>query len=101
MIGKNKDSFAEAAIVEYANRVERFNGFEIKYLKEAKNNKNLTAAMDVEADNIFKELSPNDYVILLDEKGKEYTSVQFAAKIEQLRLKNFRQLVYIAGGAYG
>ena len=101
MIGKNKDSFAEAAIVDYAGRVERFNGFEIKYLKEAKNNKNLTAAMDVEADYIFKELAPNDYVILLDEKGKEYTLVQFAAKIEQLRLKNFRQLVYIAGGAYG
>ena len=101
MIGKNKDSFADAAIAEYASRVERFNSFEVKYLKEAKNNKNLTAAMDAEAENIFKELSPNDFVILLDEKGKDYTSVQFATKIEQLRIKNFKQLVFIAGSAYG
>ncbi|HWB61972.1 MAG TPA: 23S rRNA (pseudouridine(1915)-N(3))-methyltransferase RlmH, partial [Chitinophagales bacterium] len=54
-----------------------------------------------EGEMILKKIGPTDYVVLLDEKGKEFTSLQWAAQIEGLFNQSLKNLVYIVGGAYG
>ena len=55
----------------------------------------------LEAELILKALTDQDYLIILDEKGKEYTSVGFAKKIKKLQLSTYKRVIFLTGGAYG
>ncbi|MCX7985664.1 MAG: 23S rRNA (pseudouridine(1915)-N(3))-methyltransferase RlmH [Bacteroidales bacterium] len=54
-----------------------------------------------EADEILKRIESNDFIVLLDENGKELTSTEFAQFITSQTNRNTRRLVFIVGGAYG
>ena len=54
-----------------------------------------------EGELILKKLTPNDVVVLLDDKGKEFTSIQFSQYIEGLSNQSVKQVFFIVGGAYG
>ena len=56
---------------------------------------------DKEGELILKKIIPGDYVILLDDKGKEFTSTQFAAYLEGLFNQSLKNICFVAGGAYG
>jgi 23S rRNA (pseudouridine1915-N3)-methyltransferase len=49
----------------------------------------------------MKYLNSNDYVVLLDENGKSYSSIDFSKKIEKFRLNSFKRVVFVVGGAFG
>ncbi|MBS1764282.1 MAG: 23S rRNA (pseudouridine(1915)-N(3))-methyltransferase RlmH [Bacteroidetes bacterium] len=101
MLGKNKDSCIDSGITDYLKRLTSFNEVEVKILKGAKMGENLTAALKTEASQILNEIAKTDYLILLDERGKEYSSTGLAAKIEKWREMNLKCLVFLLGGAYG
>ena len=67
-----------------------------------KNTKSLTQSnqKEMEAEQILKRLQPSDTVVLLDEHGKEYRSIEFARWTEKLQ-QTARSLVFIIGGPYG
>ncbi len=58
-------------------------------------------AKQKEGELILKKILPGDFVILLDDKGKEHTSPQFAAYIENLFNQSLKNICFIVGGAYG
>ena len=68
-----------------------------------KNTKNLSEAQQKEKERalILKNLNPTDKVVLLDEKGKEYRSVEFAKHLQQHMNSGVKRLVFIIGGPYG
>ena len=101
MVGKNKDNCSDNGITDYAQRIERYHPFELKYLKEVKNTDNLTTILNQEAEILLKEIEPQDFVVLLDEIGKEYTSVQFSHQLDKWRLGQHKRLVFVAGSPYG
>ena len=77
LVGKTVDKRFAELISEYTNRLKHYISFEISTIPELKNTKSLTSEQQKssEAELIIKNLQPSDYVVLLDEHGKEMRSV--------------------------
>ena len=102
-IGKTNADYLKDGISVYEKRLSKYTSFEIKEIADQKNAKHLSSneLKKKEGNSILKRLQPKDYVILLDEKGKSYISVQFAKYIEKLQNASYQKVIFIIGGAYG
>lgn len=87
----------------YTSRLKHYITFDLVEIPELKNVSALSRDQikSREGDLILKALKPSDEVILLDEHGKEYRSVEFAAELERKLSRSGRDIVYVIGGAYG
>jgi 23S rRNA (pseudouridine1915-N3)-methyltransferase len=103
VVGKTDGKYFNEAIDDYRNRLRRYTRFEMEVIPELRNARNLTFAQqkEREADLILKALQPGDYVVLLDERGREMTSTAFADYLERKQQTVARRLVFIVGGPYG
>lgn len=102
VVGKTNDKNITKGIDDYVGRVKHYMPFDIEVIPELKNTKSLIQSnqKEMEAEQILKRLQPSDTVVLLDEHGKEYRSIEFARWIEKLQ-QTARSLVFIIGGPYG
>lgn len=103
VIGKTEESYLREGIDKYIKRLKHYVKFEIVEIPELKNTKNLTEDQQKakEAELLTKNINNTDYIVLLDEKGTEYTSVQFSGFISKKMLSSVQNLVFIIGGPYG
>ena len=103
VVGKTVHSYLNQGIEEYTKRISRYCPFSIQYIADAKTTKSLSQELQKqsEGDNIAAALDKSDYVVLLDEHGKEFTSVDFSAYIERKMQSVPKRLVFIIGGPYG
>lgn len=103
VIGKTIDKRLEQLISEYVARVKHYIPFEIEVIPELKNVKALTFEQQKqrEAELLQKSFRDGDYVVLLDEGGREFRSVDFAKYLEQKQHTVPRRLVFVVGGPYG
>ena len=102
VVGKTNDKNITKGIDDYVGRVKHYMPFDIEVIPELKNTQSLTQSnqKEMEAEQILKRLQPSDTVVLLDEHGKEYRSIEFARWIEKQQ-QTARSLVFIIGGPYG
>lgn len=102
VVGKTVDKNIIKGIEDYVGRIGHYMPFEIIVIPELKNTKKLSTASqkDMEGELILKQLQPSDTVVLLDEHGKEYQSIEFASWIEKQQ-QTARTLVFVVGGPYG
>ncbi len=102
-IGKTDDKEISGLIKYYQNRLPKHWNFEITEIPDMKNVKNLSPELlKREEGKLFLNLSENsDYIILLDEKGKQFTSREFAAKIDNWMSSSIKKVSFFIGGAYG
>ena len=103
VIGKT-DSKEIAALVEmYARRVNFYCKFAVTALPDVRNTRNLTVKQQrtAEGEAILRQTTDGDYVVLLDERGEEMRSVEFAAWLQKRLNSGLRRLVLIIGGPYG
>lgn len=102
-IGKTDDKEISQMIAYYAHRLPKHWNFEILTIPDIKNAKNLSPELikKEEAKLFFNQIDNNDLVILLDEKGKEYTSRQFSEKIDFWLTSSVKRVCFLVGGAYG
>lgn len=102
LVGKTNDTHLQAIINDYAERITHYMPFEIIIIPELKNTKSLSEEQQKvrEGELIMKQLTAQDTVILLDERGKQYRSLEFAKWIEKQQL-TARRLVFVIGGPYG
>ena len=102
LVGKTNDTHLQAIINDYAERITHYMPFEIIVIPELKNTKSLSEEQQKvrEGELIMKQLTAQDTVILLDERGKQYRSLDFAKWIEKQQL-TARRLVFVIGGPYG
>ncbi|GAA4797786.1 23S rRNA (pseudouridine(1915)-N(3))-methyltransferase RlmH [Olivibacter ginsenosidimutans] len=102
-IGKTDETYLETGINKYLNRLKHYINFNMVLLPDIKNNKNITIEQQKlkEAQQILKQIDATDTVILLDEWGKAYRSVDFAKQLNQYLLNSIQHLVFIIGGPYG
>lgn len=103
VIGKTDAKYFADAIAEYEKRLIRYIPFDIDIIPDLKNTKSLSEEQQKqkEGELIIKNLQSGDYVVLLDDKGKEYTSMKFADYIEKKTHTVPKRLVFIVGGPYG
>ena len=103
VIGKTNGKFLIEGINEYTKRLSYYIPFNIEYLPDVKNNKKLSEEQQktLEGNTILGALEKSDYVVLLDEHGKEFTSIEFSKYIEKKMTTVPKRLVFIVGGPYG
>ncbi len=102
-IGKTDEQWVQEALLKYSKRLKYYLSFEFEVIPDLKNTKNLSEMQQKEKEGalILKKLNPTDKVFLLDEKGKEYRSVEFAKHLQQQMNSGVKRLVFIIGGPYG
>lgn len=102
LVGKTTDRHFQAGIDDYVGRINHYMPFELMVITELKNTKSLseTQQKTTEGELILRLLQPSDTVVLLDEHGHEFRSVEFARWLERKR-NTARRLVFIIGGPYG
>ena len=101
-IGKTDSREINALISEYEKRLSHYIRFERIELADVKRrNWSEDQQKRAEAELIFKKIQPQDFVVLLDEKGKEKRSVEWAAEIEKQMVQGVKRQVFIVGGPYG
>ena len=103
VVGKTNKSYFIEAENEYLNRLKHYIKLNYIVIPELKKAKNLSPKQiqQKEGELILKHLNPHDEVWLMDEKGKQKTSVQFADFLQQKMNKGTKDLVFVIGGAYG
>lgn len=101
--GKTEEKYLLEGIEKYLSRLKHYIGFNMVTIPEIKNTKNLSEAQQKskEAELILKQVSNPDMVILLDEKGKRYTSVLFASYLNKQMIGSVQHMVFVIGGPYG
>lgn len=102
VVGKTTDARLQALIEEYQKRLAHYVPFELKVIPELRNAKNLS--MDEqkqrEGELILAASDASSRMILLDEHGKEYRSVDFAVQLNKW-MSAGRNLIFVVGGPYG
>lgn len=102
-VGKTNMPFVANGIDEYYGRLKRYITYKIICLPDIKNARKLTTEQQKEAEGkvILDVLSASDHVILLDERGRQYKSLEFADMLQQKMASGLKRLVFIIGGPYG
>jgi len=102
-VGKTNVAYLQEGIKEYEKRLKHYNNFEINYIPDLKNTKNLKpeAIKTAEGQLILNKSIKGAFLILLDENGKEYTSTAFAQYLQKLMLNSHKTVHFVIGGAYG
>lgn len=102
-IGKSDGDIFDAAIKDYTKKLSFYTVYEPIAIPYLKNTKSLSQDEQKkrEGELILKRLEPGDHVVLLDERGKEYTSAKLAQQIQQHANSGLKALVFVIGGAYG
>ena len=98
-VGNIKERYLKEAIEEYTKRLKKYTNIELIEVKDEGLVEEQKSIL-LEAEKIKKHLTPKDYIITLEIEGKQYTSVEFAEKLNQIQIEN-SNIVFIIGGSYG
>lgn len=103
LVGRTIDKHLGSLIEEYAQRISHYMPFEITVIPDIKGSKSMPPSVIKEKEGalILQNIRSGDYVILLDERGKEFRSVEFASFLSHQFNMSHRRLLFVVGGAYG
>jgi 23S rRNA (pseudouridine1915-N3)-methyltransferase len=101
--GKTEDDYIIKGFSKYEQRLKHYIAFETIVIPALKNTKALSIEQQKsrEGELILKHIQSSDRVILLDENGKEYSSVAFSEFIQNQMNSGIKNLVFVVGGPYG
>ena len=103
IVGKTDSSWIQDGFNVYKKRLSHYISFNTVLIPNLKNRKNLSIQQqkDLEGKLILKYIQPTDFVVLLDEKGKSLSSIDFSNFLQQKMNMGTKKLVFVIGGAYG
>ena len=103
VIGKTDDKHIQALMDDYSKRLGFYISFETEIVPDIKNAKNLSEAIQnkMEGEEILKRITLSETLILLDEKGKTHSSVDFSEFLQKKMNSGLKNLVFAIGGPYG
>lgn len=102
LVGKTVNKHFVAGIKDYVERIGHYMPFSITVIPELKNTKSLSEEQQKEREGelILKMVQPSDTVVLMDEHGQEFRSVEFAQWLQK-KQNTARRLLFVIGGPYG
>ena len=100
-IGKTNESYLRQGISIYQDRLPHYTSFEYIEMKDVKHPGNTLKLLEMEGKSYLAQVQPDDFLILLDESGKEYTSAAMASHLEKHQINSTKRLVFAIGGAFG
>ena len=103
VVGKTDSKEVTALVEMYQKRVNHYCRFAITPLPDLRNTKNLSPHQQnqSEGERILAQLTESDYVVLLDERGAEFRSVEFSEWIRKRMVSGLKRLIFVIGGPYG
>ena len=101
--GATAFDYLKTGVELYEKRIKHMIPFELNILSDIKNAKTMSEEIlkIKEGENQLKKIENTDFLILLDEKGKEYNSLEFSVYVENMFLKSNKRVIFMVGGAYG
>ena len=103
VIGKTDEKYLLEGIEKYCSRIKHYANFEIIVIPDIKQGGKFSTdkLKEEEGKLILNKTEQTDYIILLDEKGKEFTSVNFSAFLQKRLNAGASSIVFVVGGAFG
>jgi 23S rRNA (pseudouridine1915-N3)-methyltransferase len=101
--GKTTEKYITDGVDEFSARIRKYAGFEILTIPELKNTKNMpiTGQKIKEGRLILQLLNNEDYVIVLDEKGREFRTVELSEQLSKIFMLSKKRVVFVIGGPWG
>jgi 23S rRNA (pseudouridine1915-N3)-methyltransferase len=101
--GKTTEKYISDGVEEYSGRIRKYNPFEIITLPDLKNTKNMPVNEQKEREGrkILESAGKEDLIVVLDEKGKEMSTTEFAALLGKLFLQPKKRILFVIGGPWG
>lgn len=102
-VGRTRMKFVGQGIIEYRTRLQRYTAFSVVELPDVKDTKSLTEDLQKvkEGEAILQRIQPSDLVILLDERGRDFSSVEYAAYLQKIMASGRKRVIFVIGGPYG
>ncbi|MFR9649438.1 MAG: 23S rRNA (pseudouridine(1915)-N(3))-methyltransferase RlmH [Rikenellaceae bacterium] len=103
VVGKTDSSTIEELVRLYQKRLSHYANFSITTLPDIKRGGKLSAKQhrDAEADSLLSQMQPSDFVVLLDERGTQYSSMEFSQWLEKRMVSGVKRLLFVVGGPFG
>ena len=103
VIGKTSERFISDGMSIFESRLSHYGKYETLVVSDVKGGAKMSSdALKIEEGRAFKKyLLPGDRLILLDEKGKQYSSRDFAGQVQKWMNSGPKRLVFVVGGAFG
>lgn len=103
LVGKTDDSTIGQLVDDYTKRLSHYVSFNHQVLPDLKKTKHLTQEQQKQQEGnlLMAQIAPADYVILLDEKGKQYSSIRFSEFIQKQLNSGVKHVVFVVGGPFG
>ncbi|MFN8210148.1 MAG: 23S rRNA (pseudouridine(1915)-N(3))-methyltransferase RlmH [Bacteroidales bacterium] len=101
--GKTGEKYLSDGVAEYTARIKKYIAFDIITIPDLRNTKSMPVEEQKlrEGRQVIQSLSADDLVILLDDKGKEYTTMGFATQLEKTFHMSKKRVVFVIGGPWG
>lgn len=102
-IGKTDNTHIQSLVDEYTKRLSYYVNFQFECIPDIKQAKNMSEAQQkqAEGEEILKRIQGSDFLVLLDEKGKSFSSVGFSDYLQKRMNSGLKNLVLVIGGPYG
>jgi len=103
LTGKTTDKNVSELAELYISRINKYSVFEVITLPELKNTKNMLIKDQKmkEGQKILQSIASEDYVILLDERGKEFRTAEFSGLMEKTFMLPKKRIIFVIGGPWG
>lgn len=103
VVGKTDSREVETLVEMYTKRVNHYCKFSITTIADVRNTRNMAASRQkqLEGEAIMKLITEGDYVVLMDERGQQYTSMEYAQWLQKRMLSGVKRLALVIGGPYG
>ena len=103
LIGKTTEKHIAEGVNIFSERVNKYTAFEIITLPDLRNTRNMTAREQKtrEGVKIIQSLRSDDLIVILDDKGKEFTTMEFAGWLERSFMLPKKRIVFVIGGPWG
>lgn len=101
--GKTSSDYVLKGVEDYASRIRKYIAFDIATVPDLKNTRNMPpdTQKEKEGKGIIRLLNDDDYIITLDESGKSWSTLEFAANLQKIFLMSKKRIVFIIGGPWG
>ena len=101
--GKTDDTSLGKLVENYQSRLQHYNKFELEIIPDLKKSKSLSFDQQKTAEGkaILEKLATSDFVVLLDENGKQFSSEAFANYLQKQLNTGLKQLIFVIGGPFG
>lgn len=103
VVGKTDSKEVEALVEMYSKRINRYCKFAVTTIADVRNTKNMAPSRQkqLEGEQILRQVGEGDYLVLMDERGSQYSSMEYADWLQKRMLSGVKRLLIVIGGPYG